>query len=75
MPAGMAEYHKDIAAVRAFARDEKLRPATLAKNAGLSANALRDLDSSDWRPTTRTLDRLLTYIAGQKRAAKRKSAA
>ena len=70
----MAGYHQDIAAVRAFARQEKLRPATLAKGAGLSPNALRDLDSQDWAPNTRTLEKLLQFIADHKRAAKARAA-
>jgi len=54
-----------IAQIRAFARERGLRPATLAQQAGLSPNALRDFDSSDWNPRTATLRKLSAYVQSE----------
>ena len=56
-------YQKAIARVRAFvASREGLSKSGLAKRAGLSLNALRDLDKSDWSPKPDTLDKCLSAI-------------
>ena len=48
-----------VSKIRAFQAKRGLRNATLAKNAGLSVNALRDLDSPEWAPRYDTLKKLI----------------
>ena len=59
-----AAYQKAIARIRAFvASRDGLSKSGLAKRAGLSLNALRDLDKADWSPKPETLDKCLAAIA------------
>jgi predicted transcriptional regulator len=51
-----------VSRIRAFRHAKKLPKATLAQNAGLSPNALRDMDAADWSPRYDTLKKLLEYI-------------
>lgn len=51
-----------VTKIRSFRDSNGLKNATLAKLAGLSVNALRDLDSPDWSPRYDTLRKLLAYI-------------
>jgi len=64
-----------VARIRAYARENKIRPATLAQKAGLSPNALRDLDNPDWKPRYATLLRLLAVVNGEAVPPKRYRAA
>lgn len=65
-------FEKAIARVRAFvASPHGLSKSGLAKRADLSPNALRGLDSPDWNPTFRTLDRLIEVIDDIERARRR----
>ena len=67
----MTEMDKAVARVRDFLVSSKMSKSGLAKEAGMSPNALRDLDRDDWNPTRETLDKLLATISDIK--AKRKS--
>lgn len=49
--------------IRAYAQKNGLRKATLAKRAGLHPNALRDLDSPDWKPRLDTIEKLEKVLA------------
>lgn len=67
----MTEVNKAITRIRAFvASPHGLSKSGLAKEAGLSPNALRDLDKPEWNPTAETLDTLLKVIAEIKTARK-----
>ena len=60
----MTEVEKAIDRIRAFVASRTgLSKSALAKRAGLSLNALRDLDKTDWNPKAETLDKCLSAIA------------
>lgn len=56
----MAHVDDIISRVRAKARD--IRPATMAREAGLGVNTLRGLNSERWNPRAETLRRLERYL-------------
>lgn len=58
----MSSVGTTIAQVRAYAAAQKLKPATLAKLAGLHANALRDMFSDTWNPRADTLQKVEAAI-------------
>jgi 3,4-dihydroxy 2-butanone 4-phosphate synthase/GTP cyclohydrolase II len=51
-----------IEKLRALVTDGGLSRSGLARAAGLHANTLRDLEQSDWNPTTDTLRKLESYL-------------
>ncbi len=48
--------------IRAWASANKLKPATLARQAGLAEVVTRDLDQEDWSPSSRSIRRLEALI-------------
>lgn len=48
--------------IRAWARANELKPATLARMAGLAENVTRDMDAKDWGPSSRSIRRLEVLI-------------
>jgi len=64
---------KAIAKVRAFAVEHDFAKSGLARRAGLSINALRDLHSPNWNPEWETLNKLLIAIDAMEREQKRRS--
>lgn len=58
----MAHIDEIISRVRATA--ERIKPATMAREAGLSVNALRGLHSDKWDPRAQTLRKLEVYLDG-----------
>tara|TARA_Y100000310_G_scaffold53134_1_gene48730 strand:+ start:5648 stop:5845 length:198 start_codon:yes stop_codon:yes gene_type:complete len=51
-----------ITFIRAYADATGIKPASLAVQAGLSINALRDLHKDTWNPTVETLRKVLAVI-------------
>lgn len=55
--------------IRAYAKAKGLKPATLARLAGLHANALRGLHDQNWNPRADTLQKVEQAIERHERAA------
>lgn len=55
--------------IRAYAKAQKIKPATLARLAGLHANALRGLHDDDWNPRADTLQKVEEAIERHSRQA------
>lgn len=51
-----------VTEIRAWASSERLRPSALARLAGLSPNALRDLHRPAWNPKASTLETVARAI-------------
>lgn len=51
--------------IRAFAAHKGWRPATFAREAGLSPNSLRDFDKEGWSPNVATLLALEAIIPAE----------
>lgn len=51
-----------LARIRAFKRMKGWAPSRLAREAGLSNMALRDIDSAEWSPTVDTLRKIEALI-------------
>ena len=49
--------------IRQYALDRAIPMGQLAAEAGLGVNTLRDINSSKWNPTARTLSRLESLMA------------
>ena len=62
----MAEIAKTVAeamaTVRTFVRTSGLSKSKIARDAGLTRNALQNIDKPTWRPEPETLDKLLLFI-------------
>lgn len=41
--------------IRAWAKANELKPATLARRAGLAENVTRDMDSKGWSPSSKSI--------------------
>jgi 3,4-dihydroxy 2-butanone 4-phosphate synthase/GTP cyclohydrolase II len=54
----MTRTRETIERIRAYALAKKMRPATLARAAGLHPNSLRRMHQGDWNPSAETLERL-----------------
>jgi 3,4-dihydroxy 2-butanone 4-phosphate synthase / GTP cyclohydrolase II len=54
-----------IEVVRKFAGERKLRPATLARLAGLHPNTLRGMNEPDWSPSLATIEKLEEFMSRQ----------
>ena len=65
----MNEIDQAITKVRTEAATRGLRPATLARMAGLSANALRNTHHPDWDPRIETLRKVLSVLDEAESAA------
>ena len=50
--------------IRQYALDRAIPMGQLAAEAGLGVNTLRDINSSKWNPTARTLSHLESLMAG-----------
>ena len=50
--------------IRQYALDRAIPMGQLAAEAGLGINTLRDINSSKWNPTARTLSHLESLMAG-----------
>jgi len=53
---------RSIERIRAFAAQHKMRPARLAKAAGLHQNTLRGFNRPGWNPTLETVRRIESII-------------
>ena len=51
--------------IRQYALDRAIPMGQLAEEAGLGVNTLRNINSSKWNPTARTLSRLESLMAGE----------
>jgi predicted transcriptional regulator len=71
----MTEIDELISKVRTEAAARNLRPATLARMAGLSANTLRNMDDPDWDPRSETLRRILEALGERPEASQSDAAA
>lgn len=61
----MSQVTELIKSIRTFAALPGWSKTKLAREAGLSPNALRDLDDGGFNPTADTLDKLETFISKQ----------
>ena len=60
--------------VRAFANAGHMSRSNLAREAGLTRNALQNINKPGWSPTPETLDKLLTFIRDFERKSRPKPA-